>query len=548
MPPRFAHFRFCLILLGSLLPAVAPAKDKLLDPPQSSIGERLFLETRFSQFFHLRSLGDANAVLRAGDVTVANTAIGVAAMPGAFAGRSMNCRACHLVDEHAASAGNRSYCDFTRRSPIPERGDGLSVTPRNSPPLLGVVSRGADAPALHFDGEFSTAEDLVVGGMLGRNFGWLPDERAKAVAHIAHIIRDDDGAGLLARQFGGAYAKVFAGVDTTIPARLRLAPEWRLDVAKATDEQIVRHIARLVTAYMAGLDFSRDAAGHHNGSPYDRFLLVNGLPRAPESGETPREYGKRLLLKVLALESPRFVSANEGRFRTHRQDFSFGPRELEGLKIFFATPAGNADPKRKGGVGNCIACHAAPEFTDFRYHNTGASQEEYDDIHGAGAFAALPVPDLAARAAAPAAYLPRTAAHPEAAAVFISPPSAEFPGRTDLGLWNVLTNPDFPSAQARLRAAFADPGKSESDDELLLRSLAAFRTPGLRNLGHSDPYMHTGGKDSLGAVIRFYRDIAVKSRAGAVRNADPELAGITLSTADEPPLSAFLRALNEDYE
>ncbi len=548
MPHHRIRLPFWLILFGMVLPALVWAKDKRLDSPQSSVGERLFLETRFSQFFARRSLGDANAVLRSGDITVATAAIGVAAMPGAFAGQSMNCRACHLVDEHAASAGNRTYCDFARRSPVPERGDGLTSTPRNSPPILGVVSRGADAPPLHFDGEFATAEDLVVGGMVGRNFGWLPGERAKAVAHIAHIIRDDDGKGLLARQFGGAYATVFAGVDSTIPARFRLAREWRLDVAKATDEEIVRHIARLVTAYMAGLDFSRDAGGLHDGSPYDRFLRGNALPRAPEPGESPKAYGRRLIARILALESPRYVSANEGRFRTHRQDFAFGPKELEGLKIFFATPADAGGAKGEGGVGNCIACHTAPEFTDFRYHNTGATQEEYDEIHGVGSFAALPVPGLSARNADPRAYLPRTAAHPDASGVFISPPSADFPGRTDLGLWNVWANPDFTAAQPRLRAVFADASTPQSDDELLSRALAAFRTPGLRDLGHSAPYMHTGGKDSLGAVIRFYRDIGDRARAGAVRNADPELAGIRLVTADEPLLSAFLRALNEDYE
>jgi hypothetical protein len=37
------------------------------DPPQVAVGERLFLETRFSQFFFARSGGNANAVLPAGD-------------------------------------------------------------------------------------------------------------------------------------------------------------------------------------------------------------------------------------------------------------------------------------------------------------------------------------------------------------------------------------------------------------------------------------------------------------------------------------------------
>jgi hypothetical protein len=39
----------------------------------------------------------------------------------------------------------------------------------------------------------------------------------------------------------------------------------------------------------------------------------------------------------------------------------------------------------------------APNFTDFGLHNTGATQEEYDAVHGQGAFAALAIPDLLTR-------------------------------------------------------------------------------------------------------------------------------------------------------
>lgn len=44
--------------------------------------------------------------------------------------------------------------------------------------------------------------DLVEGTMTGRNFGWLPDEHATALAHIADVIRNDDGRDALAAEFG----------------------------------------------------------------------------------------------------------------------------------------------------------------------------------------------------------------------------------------------------------------------------------------------------------------------------------------------------------
>jgi cytochrome c peroxidase len=60
--------------------------------------------------------------------------------------------------------------------------------------------------------------------------------------------------------------------------------------------------------------------------------------------------------------------------------------------------------------------------------------------------------------------------------------------------------------------------------------------------------MHNGQLDTLEAVVHFYGDISEKARNGEVRNAAPELAGISLSAGDIAPLTAFLRALNEDYE
>ena len=111
------------------------------DPPEVAIGERLFLETRFAQFFFANANGNANAVLPAGDPVMDTTQTTGEPLPGPFAGQSMNCRNCHFVDEHLGapglpSSGVRTYADFARRSPVPQRGDGIITTPRNSPPLV----------------------------------------------------------------------------------------------------------------------------------------------------------------------------------------------------------------------------------------------------------------------------------------------------------------------------------------------------------------------------------------------------------------------------
>jgi len=78
-------------------------------------------------------------------------------------------------------------------------------------------------------------------------------------------------------------------------------------------------------------------------------------------------------------------------------------------------------------------------------------------------------------------------------------------------------------------------------------ALGLFKTPGLRDLGHSDPYLHTGRMDSLEDVVAFYRNGSTAERAGLLRNGAHELVGMALGPDDVAPLAAFLRALDEDY-
>ena len=130
-----------------------------------------------------------------------------------------SCRTCHLVDEfrNRHPGGVRSYTDFAQRSPIPRREDGLSTTTRNSPTLVDATRSRHGPMVLHFDGEFASSEELVRGTLTGRNFGWLPTEQALAIAHIAAVIRDDDGEGDLARLYGGIPYSDCAGGSRPFP-------------------------------------------------------------------------------------------------------------------------------------------------------------------------------------------------------------------------------------------------------------------------------------------------------------------------------------------
>src|SRR5262249_22349231 len=152
--------------------------------------------------------------------------------------------------------------------------------------------------------------------------------------------------------------------------------------------------------------------------------------------------------------------------------------------------------------------------------NTGASQREYDELHGDGAFLQLEVPDYATRKADPDAFLHPSAKHPDALGPFALVPQLDQPGHADLGLWNVFLNPDIPRPQGALKQLIAKSFGKGSKSQLLDRSLALFKTPSLRDLGQSGPYLHTGSFTSLADTMQFYEDEADLARAGQLRNGD----------------------------
>jgi cytochrome c peroxidase len=199
-------------------------------------------------------------------------------------------------------------------------------------------------------------------------------------------------------------------------------------------------------------------------------------------------------------------------------------------------------------IGNCSSCHFAPNFTDFGMHNTGASQEEYDAVHGDGAFVSLSIPDYKERQLHSDDYLPPTPANPNASGRFRSPVSASDPNLADLGLWNVYANANYPEPQARLRALMCAQNSPCDPEQVLPLTIGRFKTPTLRDLGHSQPYLHTGRMATIQKAVDFYRHVAILAQAGRLRNADPAIAGISIDDKDEAAILAFLQSLNEEYD
>jgi cytochrome c peroxidase len=295
------------------------------------------------------------------------------------------------------------------------------------------------------------------------------------------------------------YQAVINDTETNDSYRNQFKKAYGVDLEKLNKDDVINLIARAVSDYLRTLKSTRT-------SPYDKFVQMNGLEIGPAQNETAADFAKRMLARISDLETRR-------QLKTTRD---FGVTAVEGMKIFFRTEGARA-------VGNCVSCHRPPLFTDSSFHNMGVSQSEYDRIHGEGSFAALIIP-TAAEASRPSAKFRET-------------PSPSKPGYVDLGFWNFVDVADSPLRRA-----------AESNEQFLERMTATFKTPTLRNLTYSQPYMHNGAFHSLDSVLNELMRLSDLARAGRVRQADAGLATIKISEADTRPLIAFLNALNESLQ
>lgn len=152
------------------------------------------------------------------------------------------------------------------------------------------------------------------------------------------------------------------------------------------------------------------------------------------------------------------------------------------------------------GKGRCSSCHLIDEdfalFTDHELHNTGIGFER-----------SMKAPATEPRRVllAPGVFID---VDPNAVAESSEPPPA------DLGYYEITQNPD-------------DRWK--------------YRTPSLRNIDLTAPYMHDGSLTTLAAVVAFYD-------RGGIENErlDPLIKPLGLSQQEQSDLVAFLRSLTGD--
>lgn len=187
--------------------------------------------------------------------------------------------------------------------------------------------------------------------------------------------------------------------------------------------------------------------------------------------------------EALAAYEATLVSADSrfDRWRFGGQANALTPQEQRGLALFV-------------GKARCASCHRVGEhdamFADGEFHVTGAG-------------------------------FPSQRGH--SYVVPLAP-----------GIETVVTDVDL---QAFTRAVAPDLGRFEITQDPLDRY--AFRTPNLRNVAHTAPYMHDGSLPSLEAVIDFY-----DGGGGRIPGKSALLVRLHLDGADKKALIAFLHSLD----
>jgi cytochrome c peroxidase len=200
-------------------------------------------------------------------------------------------------------------------------------------------------------------------------------------------------------------------------------------------------------------------------------------------------FGKAVAAYERRLVSPNFRPSAFDRFLAGERD-ALPPAAIRGARLFI-------------GRGGCVECHGGPMFTDHEFHNVGAPQQ---GIH-----------------------VPRVDE-----------------GRL-LAIDEVKTDP-FNRA-----GAFSDSVTREHLEALVPRAqmndaqrravTGLFKTPSLRNVSRTAPYMHDGVYQNLWDVVSHYN--AGGGTGAYVGDKDVALSPLLLSSDDLDDLVAFLRALED---
>ncbi len=174
--------------------------------------------------------------------------------------------------------------------------------------------------------------------------------------------------------------------------------------------------------------------------------------------------------------------------------FVEGLKANDPQKIAALNPAAQRGLKLFMGKGGCVRCHSGPTFTDESFHNLGLGPRPWLDPNDEGRWKGV----------------------------------------------DMVKQDTFNAA-----GAYSDNphGKRAQWLEFLTRTPedhGQFKTPSLRNVALSSPYMHGGHFNTLEEVVRFYSTL---NEQGSVGHREDMLKPLSLTDAEIGDVVAFLKSL-----
>lgn len=280
----------------------------------------------------------------------------------------------------------------------------------------------------------------------------------------------------------------------------RFAAPWELPIAVVEnprnmngDRLTVVHL--VFDKYRAHYEAVFGALEDAIGSDLARFP-AKGKPKAPGAADGPWEMmteADRATTTRVFVNFAKAIEAYQRKLVSRNAPFDrfvagqvgeLGSDEVRGLKLFL-------------GKARCSECHSGPHLSDGGFHNIGLAQTGPQ----------VPATDNG-RFADVTALLGSTV--------------------------NVDSAYSDDRQSGRLQGLSATP-----PDDLK----GAFRTPSLRSVAETAPYMHAGQLATLEDVVAYYDRGGDTPAAGTK---DPRIKPLGLSTRERADLTAFLRALTGD--
>lgn len=174
--------------------------------------------------------------------------------------------------------------------------------------------------------------------------------------------------------------------------------------------------------------------------------------------------------------------------------FVAGLKDNNPAKLAALSPSAQRGLKLFMGKAGCVRCHSGPTFTDESFHNLGLGSRPWLDPNDPGRWKGV----------------------------------------------NMVKKDTFNAAGAYSDAPH---GKRAQWLEFLARTAedhGQFKTPSLRNVALSSPYMHGGHFNTLEDVVRFYSKL---NEQGAVGHREDMLKPLELTEAEIGDVVAFLKSL-----